>query len=192
MLTISDKELKMWFAGISVNYRKCLQAYFVKNDIEFDQLDKYLAEYTEEEFFTKLKEFYIITGDITPNKILRAKKKEGYIPTEYDEQKRLCQWLRANKIKHAASGNGYKLATENNIHYISKLKATGLCVGFPDIQVFVGNGKTLFIEMKRTKNYSVSDEQIKWIEWLNNNGYIAKICYGANEAINFIKNYLQI
>lgn len=190
MLTISDKEMKMWFAGISVNYRKCLNAYFQKNNIDFDKTDEYIQEYSEEEFYAKLKEFYVITGEITPVKILRAKKKEGYEPTEYEEQKKFVKWLRFNGIKHQASGNGYKLDTANNIHYVAKLKASGMTLGYPDVIVYIGNGQTLHIEMKRTKTYKVYDEQIKWINWLNDNGYPSYIAHGADDAIKFVKQYL--
>ena len=55
MLTISDKEMKMWFAGISVNYRKCLNAYSQKNNIDVDKTDEYIPEYSEEEFYAKLR-----------------------------------------------------------------------------------------------------------------------------------------
>ena len=182
--------MQMWFEGISVNYRKCLNAYFQKNNIDFDKTDEYIQEYSEEEFYAKLKEFYVITGEITPVTILSAKKNDGYEPPEDAEQKKVIKWLRFNGIKHQASGNGYKLDTANNIHYVAKLKASGMTLGYPDVIVYIGNGQTLHIEMKQTKTYKISDEQIKWINWLNDNGYPSYIAHGGDDAVKFVKQYL--
>ena len=38
----------------------------------------------------------------------------------------------------------------------------------------------------------VSPAQKEWIEKLNSVGYRAVVCYGADEAIREIKNYLEI
>ena len=38
--------------------------------------------------------------------------------------------------------------------------------------------------MKRLKESKTSDNQLKWVELLNNQGYLAVICKGSNEAIN--------
>jgi hypothetical protein len=73
---------------------------------------------------------------------------------------------------------------------MAKLVASGLSRGYPDIEVFIGNGKSLYIEMKRKKGGVVSEEQKKWITWLNDNGYSAKVCHGADEAIEYVKNFI--
>ena len=58
--------------------------------------------------------------------------------------------------------------------------------------IFLPN-RTLFIEMKRSdKRLSrVSKEQSEWLEFLNllDEGS-AKVCYGADEAIEFVKENL--
>ena len=63
--------------------------------------------------------------------------------------------------------------------------------GYPDLDVFIGNGISLHIEMKRQKGGVVSEAQEKWINWFNNNGYKAKVCYGAEDAKKWILKELK-
>ena len=69
----------------------------------------------------------------------------------------------------------------------------GLRSGFPDL--FFPYAKKgyhgLFIEMKRKKGSKVSPAQKEWVTTLNNQGYLAVICYGAEEAINVIDGYFE-
>ncbi|MCQ2975158.1 MAG: VRR-NUC domain-containing protein [Bacteroidales bacterium] len=164
-----------------------------KNNQSLDLEKQYYEKYTEEEFDKLIKQVYEIKGEVTHLKILNAKKKNKvkFVLSEYEEQKLFVKWLRDNKIKCQSSGNGFALDTKNNIRYMAKLKATGLSVGFPDLEILIGNGITLYVEMKRTKGGVVSEAQKKWIEWLNENGYNAKVCYGAEEAIEFVKNCIN-
>ena len=181
--------------GHTQSYVKLINAYIKKNDGEIcsENVKKYLMQYTKEEFEDKLREFYDLPKTITPQAILKAKQKNttDTILSEYEEQKILIKYLRDNKIKCAASGNGYALDTYNNAHYMAKLKASGLSLGFPDVQVFIGKGKTIFIEMKRKKGSVVSEKQQEWIDWLNANGYVAYISYGAEDAINLVKEQIN-
>ncbi len=52
----------------------------------------------------------------------------------------------------------------------------------------------LFIEMKRIRRAKsmVRPGQKEWIERLNSQGYKAVICYGMEEAVDTIKDYLGI
>lgn len=180
--------------GHTQSYVKLINAYCKKTGQEIcsDTVNKYLAQFTKEEFESKLREFYDLPKTITPASILKAKdKNDNTVLTEYEEQKAFIKYLRDNKIKCASSGNGYALDTKNNVNYMAKLKATGLSVGFPDVQVFIGQGQTIFVEMKRKKGSVVSEKQKEWIDWLNNNGYIALISYGADEAIKFVKEKIN-
>lgn len=43
--------------------------------------------------------------------------------------------------------------------------------------------------MKRRKKSSISEAQKIWIDLLNTAGTPAVICYGAEEAINFVKKF---
>jgi len=85
----------------------------------------------------------------------------------------------------------------------NKMKAEGKQKGYPDLIIDVANKyyHGLRIEMKqrprtlKTKmsiaHTKTSDEQLKWLDKLNSNGYYAVVCYGADEAIKVIENYLE-
>lgn len=72
-----------------------------------------------------------------------------------------------------------------------KMKAEGVKKGVPDL--FLPLAKKgyhgLFIELK-TETGRASKEQKEWIEKLNANGYLAKVCFGYKEAIEELKNYV--
>ena len=196
---LDEKKYNIWairtgaIVADAINYNKLISAYLKKNDQPLDKSEEYMSKYTKDEFCDLLLQFYDIKGNITPEKILSAKKRslDGSNLSEYDEQKIFVKWLRDNKIKCAASGNGYALNTQDNVHYMAKLVATGLSRGYPDIEVFLGNGKSLYIEMKRKKGGVVSEAQKKWIDWLNDNGYSAKVCKGADEAIEYVRGFIN-
>ncbi|WP_181653544.1 VRR-NUC domain-containing protein [Campylobacter hyointestinalis] len=115
-------------------------------------------------------------------------KAKGLIPLEEQEQMSFVTWLRVNKIRHIHVANERMCS----VVYKKKLKALGTYAGFPDLMIFLAN-RTLYIEMKRSdKRLSrVSKEQIEWLEFLNllDEGS-AKVCYGADEAIEFVKENL--
>jgi hypothetical protein len=196
-----EKAFNIWavrnmaIVGQAIEYEKLVAAYLKKNNQSFDGIESYMAKYTKDEFCDLLLQFYDIKGNITPDKILKAKKRttDGSNDnlSEYEHQKIFVKWLRDNKIKCASSGNGFALNTQDNVMYMAKLKASGLSKGFPDLEVFIGNGKSLYIEMKRKKGGVVSEEQKKWIDWLNDNGYSAKVCHGADEAIEYVKGFID-
>ena len=187
---MDEKQWNIWayqtmaIDGRCINLTKKINAYIKKNNIGFDKTMEYLKQYDTEEFDDFIREQYEIKGEVTPLKIMSAKKKSD-IPLEEDEQKRLCKWLRENKIKHFATGLGVKLGLD--VKYVASLKSQGHYRGIPDLVVLLGNGKICFIELKRQKGGKVSEEQKKWIEYLNKNGYPAKVCKGCNEAIEFIE-----
>ncbi|ANE34360.1 VRR-NUC domain-containing protein [Campylobacter hyointestinalis subsp. lawsonii CCUG 27631] len=115
-------------------------------------------------------------------------KAKGLIPLEEQEQMKFVSWLRVKKIRHIHVANERMCS----VVYKKKLKALGTYAGFPDLMIFLAN-RTLFIEMKRSdKRLSrVSIEQSEWLEFLNllDEGS-AKVCYGADEAIEFVKENL--
>lgn len=173
--------------GRVISLRKKINAYLKKNNIGFDKTIEYLKQYNTEEFDDFIREQYEIKGEVTPVKIMSTKKKsEDNIPLEKDEQKRLCKWLKENKIGHFATGLGVKLGLD--VKYVASLKSQGHYSGIPDLVVLLGNGKICFVELKRQKGGVVSEEQKKWIDYLNNNGYPAKVCKGCDEAIKFIES----
>ncbi|WP_086291019.1 VRR-NUC domain-containing protein [Campylobacter devanensis] len=125
---------------------------------------------------------------INYNQTLASLKAKKLIPLEEQEQMKFVSWLRVKKIRHIHIANERMCS----VVYKKKLKALGTYAGFPDLMIFLPN-RTLFIEMKRSdKRLSrVSIEQSEWLEFLNllDEGS-AKVCYGADEAIEFVKDNL--
>ena len=76
--------------------------------------------------------------------------------------------------------------------YAAQMKRMGLAKGFPDlfIPVAASGFHGLFIELKRDCRSKPTETQKTWIEYLNKAGYRASVCYGANEAMREIENYI--
>lgn len=86
-----------------------------------------------------------------------------------------------------------------------KMKAEGLRDGVPDIVLPVprpqfldayGPKHGLYIEMKREiyrnrKDGGCSEDQLKWLAYLNEVGYKAVVCYSWEEARDVILEYLN-
>lgn len=119
--------------------------------------------------------------------------------TENQEQTEVNIYCTRKKILMFAIPNGsYKSITAQK-----KFKAEGLKAGVPDFFIPEPNCyyHGLFIEMKKrpktlkngTKSYAgikVSKQQEEWIDKLNAKGYRAIVCYGADEAIEAIDDYM--
>ena len=114
---------------------------------------------------------------------------KSLIPTEHQEQSSVVKYCTLKKIPifHIPNGS-YKSVTAR-----TKSKQEGLKAGVPDLMLPIPNKNHhgLFIEMKRVKNSKVSVHQKQWIELLNKQGYKAIVCYGNNEAIKEIENYIK-
>lgn len=115
------------------------------------------------------------------------------VPTEDQEQATLIQWCESNARKYeginrifAVPNGGYR-----NKRNAVTLKRTGTKAGVPDLCIPVPKGKYhgMWIEMKRRKKFTVSDEQNDWQAYLNSAGYYAVIAHGCDEAIQYIKEY---
>ena len=114
------------------------------------------------------------------------------IPTERDEQIRVVAWF-ARQYPHYrrlfwATPNG---GSRHRIE-AARMKMEGVQSGVPDLFLAVPttHHHGLFIEMKRQKGGSVSATQREMIEALNDRGYLALVCRGADEAIAAIGEYL--
>lgn len=111
-------------------------------------------------------------------------------PTEDDIQEAVVEYCELMHIVAVHIPNESKRSET----YGAKMKRMGLRKGFPDL--FIPTAKQgfhgLFIELKRDRHSRVSAEQKAWIVYLNEHGYRSTICYGADEAINEIKNYMEI
>ena len=131
-------------------------------------------------------------------------KKAAPVPTENAEQASLfCEAaLHVDKYPElrlllSIPNGSYKSPAARRL-----FKATGLKSGVPDILLPVMRPVRalagadydlqagLWIELKRTKGGVVSAEQKQWIEDLNEQGYLAVVCYGWLEAWAVIIEYL--
>ena len=67
----------------------------------------------------------------------------------------------------------------------AKLKREGLRKGYPDITLDVSRCgyHGLKIELKRIRNYTITQEQKDWIIKLNEQGYAAVFCYTCDRCI---------
>jgi hypothetical protein len=74
-----------------------------------------------------------------------------------------------------------------------KLKAEGTKSGVPDIHIPIPSlgYHGLYIEMKKIKGWSVTENQKFWINYLNDLGYKAFVCKGALSAFATTDNYLK-
>lgn len=110
---------------------------------------------------------------------------------EHKEQVALFQWL---KLKHPsqyavtyATPNAGKRTPRQGAY----MKAEGLKAGVPDICMAVASGgyHGLYIEYKTAKG-KPSESQLEWMGNLTANGYQAKICYGLDDAMKTISDYI--
>lgn len=99
------------------------------------------------------------------------------IPTEHFEQREFVKWFRQAypgiRIFAIANGGARSITTA------ARLKVEGVSAGVPDL--FIPAWR-LWIEMKRIKGGAVSAEQKDWIKYLEEVGYCAKVCKGADDA----------
>lgn len=128
-------------------------------------------------------------------------------PSEKVEQQELIKYLKIKKILHFAPMNENNSSFTNRaiaIRVEAKAKSLGKSKGVPDIFVEEPNRyyHGLRIELKRARKLlksgkttvshtKISDEQEKWIRELNERGYFATVCYGAEEAIEIIEEYME-
>ncbi|RSC23534.1 VRR-NUC domain-containing protein [Acinetobacter sp. FDAARGOS_515] len=132
---------------------------------------------------------------IQSKKIARSKK-FNRVPTEDQEQMTVMSWAHRTKFKDGRLSD-YLFHIPNggsrNIIEATKLKKMGVKPGVPDLQLIVPNGEVhgLWIELKAQKGKLQPSQQIM-IQRLEAQGYMCKVCFGADEAISEIKKYLML
>jgi hypothetical protein len=124
--------------------------------------------------------------------------------SEFEEQKSVVTWLRAQNLFFFAPTNENNTYNQNKKFAMiaeQKAKAAGKLKGVSDLVVFTGR-YILFIEMKRAPkklksgklsytNSKVSDAQKNFLETVQRYPYArARVCYGAKEAIDYITKYI--
>lgn len=110
------------------------------------------------------------------------------------EQRKVFDWIAFNKARHKELELAYHIPNEGERTKAagSKLKRLGMLKGVSDICLPVHNDKysNLYIELKAGNN-RVSQEQLFFIERINEIGGKAVIVYGGDCAIDVIKAYLN-
>lgn len=105
------------------------------------------------------------------------------IPTEEAEQRAVVHYCRLKQLPHFRVPSETYTTSWNQKR---KNRALGVVKGIPDLFV-ITHGKLIAIEMKRVKGGRATPEQKEWLERLNGVGITAKVCHGADEAIQFIE-----
>ncbi len=121
--------------------------------------------------------------------------------TENQESEILAKWLGANKYMSTHIANESWLPPRVAMIAAKRKKRMWLSKWFPDYCIILKRGSLLFIELKKTRTRKnngeykalssdwivVSPEQEEWMRELNKIENVqCEICYGAEEAINFI------
>jgi len=120
--------------------------------------------------------------------------------TENAEQTAIFMWVQQNLEKYPeliwlfAIPNGMFTSHKS---VAARMRAMGMKRGVPDIffPVRRGNWSGLFIELKRREvkgkaKGRTSDEQDEWIDYLRTQGFGAIVCYGMEEAVKVLIDYL--
>lgn len=115
--------------------------------------------------------------------------------SEATEQEIVINWCEYNSPRHPELKLIYHVpngGSRNQLEAVN-LKRQGVKAGVPDLNLPVAlNGfHGLYIEMKFGKN-KTTEKQNWWLEQLEKQGYKTAVCYGADEAIDTIKEYLDI
>lgn len=121
-------------------------------------------------------------------------------PTEEEEQTAFVQWCQINKIivHHSPNeGTGGRAAAIRG----ARMKKLGTSKGFWDLMLFIpiynlidgeiDDYQLVMIEMKAKKGSRISPEQKAWGEIYEMAGIPNAVCKGADEAIEFVKKFMQ-
>lgn len=123
------------------------------------------------------------------------RKARPAVPTESDEQIALFRWAAYETGAHPELSMLYHIPNERRCtaRQGARMNAEGRRKGVPDICLPVPKGgyHGLYIELKRTKGGTVSDDQKGWIKALQRCGYRAEVCRGWEPAMKVIMDYLE-
>ena len=120
-------------------------------------------------------------------------------PLEDAECIKFSQWLTLNKIPHCHVANESRSGSRSAMIRGAKLKKMGQSKGVWDYEIYIpikGITGTIDcyeickVEMKRQKGGVVSPEQKAWQKIYEKAGIECKICKGADDAIDYIKNLM--
>ena len=114
--------------------------------------------------------------------------------SEAQEQTAVMTWARYNERKYPMLKWLFHIPNGGSRHPAEAvtLKRMGVKPGVPDLFLpYPVNGYSgLWIEMKAEKGRPTALQK-EWLEWLNQQGYRAVVCHGAESAIYEIERYLH-
>lgn len=114
--------------------------------------------------------------------------------SEHTEQAALFSWADLQMGRWPELRMMYAVPNGGHRHKATaaKLKAEGVRAGVPDICLPVARHgyHGLYIEMKYGRN-TPTEEQTAWLDALSEQGYLAVVCWGYDEAKRAIEEYLE-
>jgi hypothetical protein len=131
----------------------------------------------------------IVRGEIRDPRIVRKPRKPTDTPTEYQEQKQVCEFLTTCRLAYFAVPNGGKrTAIEGNY-----LRYIGLKAGVPDLLILNAppkhpTAKGVALEMKRLGATGPTDSQKAWLLTFSEQGWVSYCAFGATDAIGFLRS----
>lgn len=110
-------------------------------------------------------------------------------PTEAEYQQCVVDYCRIRHIPIFHIPNG----GSRNAREAANLKRQGVKPGVPDLCIPLARGgfHGLYIELKRNEKSKTTECQHYWLNRLSEEGYLALVCYGADEAICQIDRYVR-
>lgn len=116
-----------------------------------------------------------------------------YASSEHDEQVALFQWAALHAGRYPELGLLFAIPNGGKRDKLVaiQLQREGVKPGVPDLCLPVPSAgwHGLFIELKWGRN-TTTDKQNEWLERLTEQGYLAVVCYGWQEAVDVIMDYL--
>lgn len=115
-------------------------------------------------------------------------------PLEAEEQKMLFKWAEIMEMQYPELRFMYHVPNggRRRTKEAANLKAEGVKAGVPDVVIPAARGcfHGLYIEMKRQKSGSLSQDQKDYLDFLQKQGYCAVMCRGWKQAASTILMYL--
>lgn len=112
---------------------------------------------------------------------------------EAKAQREVVRYLRKKELLFCAPCNGAKTGPIEKY----RLKLLGLEKGVPDLLIFTPSPmnpqyRGIAIEMKADRGGKVSPVQAEYIRRLKEIGWLAEVCYGAEDAIEMIEYFYEL
>lgn len=125
-------------------------------------------------------------------------KSRNTSPLESWEQEQVFSWIRSNQIRYPklqlaySTLNGVRLGARTRAAAKRQGNRRGVCDIVLPIKSGDGQWPGMYLELKRVKGGSVSNEQREFIRGVVTEGYYAAVARGHIEAIVEIKKYLGV